>query len=232
MRSTPFLQATHVSRAFRAPSGALVEALASVHLALQAGERLAVVGSSGSGKSTLLGLLAGFDRPTTGEISVDGRAINRLSSSALADYRRTCVGVVFQSARLLGHLTAADNVALPLVLSRVARAERNLRVAALLERLGLADRALHYPAELSGGEQQRVALARALANRPRLLLADEPTAGLDQAAASSVGDWLMQLVDDEHLTLVVATHDVQLAARCGNTLRLPGRPCAGLQDAA
>lgn len=217
------LSATNLSRTFRIASGASVEALASIDLTLAEGERIAVVGPSGSGKSTLLALLGGLDRPTTGEIVVDGLALTQLSSSALARYRRSTVGIVFQSGRLLGHLTAADNVALPLLLSGVASDERAKRVAQLLERVGLAaDRAKHYPGQLSGGEQQRVALARALANRPRLLLADEPTAGLDRKNATMVINWLMELVNAEGLTLVVATHDLQLAGRCTRSLYLDG----------
>jgi putative ABC transport system ATP-binding protein len=216
------LRATHLGRTYPIGHGAFVEALVSVDLALSSGERLAVVGPSGSGKSTLLGLLAGFDRPTTGEVIVDGRSLGRLSSGELVAYRRCTIGFVFQTARLLAHLSALANVMLPLVLMGVAERERARRAAELLERVGLGERVQHFPAQLSGGEQQRVALARALVNRPRLLLADEPTAGLDRATAAGLADWLLDLGAEQQLTLVVATHDLSLAARCQRVLDLGG----------
>ena len=216
----PILSASNLSRTYRSGSGASVKALAPIDLSILSGERVAIVGPSGSGKSTLLGLLAGLDRPTTGEIVVDGQRLTRLTSKALAGYRRSTVGIVFQSGQLLPHLNAANNVALPLMLAGLRPRERAERVAFLLERVGLADRADNYQAQLSGGEQQRVAVARALANQPRLLLADEPTAGLDRETATTLINWLMELVSSEKLTLIAATHDLQLVARCTRSIQL------------
>jgi predicted ABC-type transport system involved in lysophospholipase L1 biosynthesis ATPase subunit len=227
-----FLRAQNLSRTYpgtrTTPS---VTALERIELSLAGGECLAIVGRSGSGKSTLLGLLAGFDRPTTGEVVVEGRSLSGMSPSELAEYRRTTAGFVFQSGRLLPHLSAQANVALPLVLAGVPPCERAARAEHLLVRVGLEQRMHHYPSQLSGGEQQRVALARSLANQPRLLLADEPTAGLDRPTARDIADWLFSVAAEDGLTLVIATHDQALAARCTRTLDL-GALASGLDRAA
>lgn len=199
---------------------AAVDALADVDLDVGDGEWLAVVGPSGSGKSTLLNLIGGLDRPTSGTLAVDGRDIAALSSDELARYRRETVGFIFQAFRLLAHLTATENVALPLILAGADHAMAESRAVGLLERVGLADRAAHRPPQLSAGEQQRVAVARALVNDPRLLLADEPTGNLDATAAASLLDLLGSLRTAGGLTLVVATHDPIVAARADRVVRL------------
>ncbi len=215
----PWLVAHELGRTYRIGTQP-IEALADVSLEVCPGERVALVGHSGSGKTTLLGLLGGLDRPTAGSVEVDGQCMSGWSSGQLALYRRTTVGFLFQWARLIGHLTAAENVALPLVFAGIPGGSRRERAVELLAKVGLEARAQHRPAQLSGGEQQRVALARALASSPRLLLADEPTGSLDRSTAEEVEDWLFQLSAIEGLTLVVGTHDLDLAARCDRRIRL------------
>jgi putative ABC transport system ATP-binding protein len=194
--------------------------LDGVDLAIAHGESLAIVGPSGSGKSTLLGLMAGLDRPSAGSVLIAGVAIERLSEDALALLRRDKLGFVFQSYQLLGHLTARENVLLPLELRRAP--DREERAAQLLESVGLAGRAQHYPSTLSGGEQQRVALARAFAAEPRILLADEPTGNLDTRTGARVLDLLFALQAERGTTLVLVTHDAALAARADRVVHMDG----------
>jgi len=182
------------------------------------GEVLAVTGPSGSGKSTLLGLIAGLDRPTAGEIALDGTDITRLDEDALARLRRDTIGFVFQSFHLIPTLTAVENVAVPLELA--SHADASSRAMDLLDAVGLADRARHYPAQLSGGEQQRVALARAVALRPRLLLADEPTGNLDSTTGAQIIELLLALRKEFGATLVFVTHDHALARHADRVVRL------------
>jgi putative ABC transport system ATP-binding protein len=198
--------------------GRSVTILDGVTLEVAEREVLAVTGPSGSGKSTLLGLIAGLDRPTAGSISVDGVDITRLDEDALARLRRDTIGFVFQSFHLIPTLTAAENVAVPLELA--SHADASARAAELLEAVGLADRAQHYPAQLSGGEQQRVALARAVALRPRLLLADEPTGNLDSATGAQIIELLLTLRKEFEATLVLVTHDQALAGHADRVVRL------------
>jgi putative ABC transport system ATP-binding protein len=179
---------------------------------------VAITGPSGSGKSTLLGLIAGLDRPTSGSITVDGVDITRLDEDGRARLRRDTIGFVFQSFHLIPTLTAAENVAVPLELAGHAAALAN--ADALLASVGLADRAHHYPAQLSGGEQQRVALARAVALRPRLLLADEPTGNLDSATSAQIIQLLLTLRGEFRATLVLVTHDDALARHADHVVRL------------
>jgi putative ABC transport system ATP-binding protein len=179
---------------------------------------LAVTGPSGSGKSTLLGLIAGLDRPTSGSITVDGVDITRLGEDALARLRRDTIGFVFQSFHLIPTLTAAENVAAPLELA--GRACAPARAAELLAAVGLAERARHYPAQLSGGEQQRVALARAVSLRPRLLLADEPTGNLDSTTGGQIIELLLALREEFRATLVLVTHDHALTRHADRVVRL------------
>ncbi|MGH7896377.1 MAG: ABC transporter ATP-binding protein [Candidatus Binatia bacterium] len=182
-----------------------------VNLSVQAGQFVAILGPSGSGKSTLLALMAGLDRPSEGEVLLDGRPIHSLCEDELARLRRREIGFVFQSFHLLGNLTAEENVLLPLELARISDA--GARASDLLQAVGLAERGHHYPSQLSGGEQQRVALARAFATRPSVLLADEPTGNLDSAAGELVLDLLERLRREDGTTLVLVTHDPAVASR-------------------
>lgn len=211
--------ATGVSRRYSIGGGE-IRALDSVDLALTAGELVAVTGPSGSGKSTLLNLIGGLDRPTAGQLAVAGRDLRSLTPSGLAAYRRETVGFVFQAFRLLPHLSAAENVALPLLLAGAARSIAERRAADLLARVGLAARTRHRPSQLSAGEQQRVATARALVNEPRLLLADEPTGNLDSEASALLLDLFAELRAERGLTVLVATHDSELAARADRIVAL------------
>jgi putative ABC transport system ATP-binding protein len=199
-----------VEKAYRSPP---VRALRGVSLAVSAGERVALLGRSGSGKSTLLHLLGGLDTPTAGGVVVDGRDLAAMRSDERADYRRTTVGMVFQAFHLVPAQTARQNVELPLVFAGRPKRERRALAERALAAVGLAERAAHRPVELSGGERQRVALARALVNGPRLLLADEPTGNLDAATADEVMRYLLAFVADNGTTLVLVTHDEELAQR-------------------
>jgi putative ABC transport system ATP-binding protein len=187
-----------------------VRAVDRVDLSFDRAEFLAVVGASGSGKSTLLNLLAGLDTPTSGHIRVGPRRLDRLSRRELAAYRAREVGMIFQSFNLLPHHTALKNVELGLYFSGASRRERRSRAAAILDRLGMADRLDHRPVDLSGGEQQRVAVARALVKSPEVLFADEPTGNLDRDNSMSIAALLSELNRDG-LTVVLVTHDLELA---------------------
>ncbi len=189
-----------------------------VDLRVEAGEFVAVLGPSGSGKSTLLALMAGLDRPTEGEVRIDGEPVHDRSEDELALLRRHKIGFVFQSFQLLTNLTAWENVLLPLELLGVADAER--RAHESLAAVGLEERGHHYPSQLSGGEQQRVALARAFAPRPAILLADEPTGNLDGATGRVVLDLLARLRREAAATLVLVTHDVAIAALADRRVHL------------
>jgi putative ABC transport system ATP-binding protein len=185
----------------------VVHALRDVDLQVERGELVAVRGRSGSGKTTLLSLLGGLDRPTRGEVRIDGRSLGEMDADALVELRRSKVGFIFQAFGLLSILSAAENVEVPLRLVRAAPTARDERVGLLLELVGLGDRGRHRPHELSGGEQQRVAIARALANRPDVLLADEPTGQLDSATGRSIMGLLRAVVRSEGVTAIIATHD-------------------------
>jgi ABC-type lipoprotein export system ATPase subunit len=178
-----------------------------VNLAIPAGSLLAVTGRSGSGKTTLLNLIGGLDRPTSGEITLAGQPLGTLSESELTELRRRDIGFVFQSFALLSTLSTFDNMALPLRIVGTAGRERDARVRRCLELVGLAEWASHRPYELSGGQQQRMAIARALVHAPRLILADEPTGDLDSETARRIFALFRRLVDDEGVTIVVASHD-------------------------
>jgi putative ABC transport system ATP-binding protein len=191
--------------------------LNDISFAVDPGGVVAVVGPSGSGKTTLLGLLAGLDRPTSGTVHLDGADLTTLDGDALARLRGGKVGFVFQSFQLIPTLTARENVQVPLELRGEAAAER---ATELLERVGLADRADHYPAQLSGGEQQRVALARAFSTLPKVLFADEPTGNLDARTGAGIIDLMTELNRDLGTTLVLVTHDLDLAGRARRTIRL------------
>ena len=193
------------------PSGdSVVHALRGVSFSVGRGELMAVKGRSGSGKTTLLNLLGGLDTPTSGRVTVDGAEVSAMSESQLVDFRRNTVAFILQAFGLVPILSAAENVEIPLRLVRADPSQRDDRVMELLELVGLGERANHRPYELSGGEQQRVAIARALANRPKLLLADEPTGQLDSHTGHAIMATLRAVVRAEGVTAVVATHDPAL----------------------
>jgi len=208
----------------RADGGAPLTVLEGVDLEVERGEVVAVLGPSGSGKTTLLGLLAGLDRPTEGEVILEGIALDALDEDARAALRADRVGFVFQDFQLLPTLTALENVLVPLELLPAERsldpAAATQRATELLERVGLSDRLAHHPAQLSGGEQQRVGIARAFANWPRILFADEPTGNLDRETGSDVAELLLSVNRELGTTLFVVTHDLELARRAGRIVRL------------
>ncbi len=206
-----FIKTVHLSRYYRGGPQE-VHAVDEVSLDIHKGEFVGVVGASGSGKSTILNLLAGLDTPTSGRIEFDGVALSSLSRRELSEYRARRVGMVFQSFNLISHQSALQNVETALFFTDVARRERKDRAAKILERLGLADRLDHRPADLSGGEQQRVAIARALVKEPDILFADEPTGNLDQDNTDQIAELLKDL-NAKGLTIVMATHDLELAGK-------------------
>jgi putative ABC transport system ATP-binding protein len=211
------LIADRVTQSYRSGGGQLT-VLKDITFSLEAGGHLAIVGPSGSGKTTLLGLLAGLDHPASGRVVLDGVDLGSLDEDERARLRRSKVGFIFQSFQLLPTLTALENVQVPLELAGHDDAERT--AAELLERVGLGARGHHYPSQLSGGEQQRVAVARAFSTRPSVLFADEPTGNLDGANGSTVVDLMTALNAEYGTTLVLVTHDLELAARAERTIRL------------
>ena len=197
---------------------AQLQVLNGIELSIEQGETVAIVGPSGSGKTTLLILLAGLEQPQSGDILLDGVSLNQLDADALADIRRDRLGIIFQSFHLVQSLTALGNVMLPLEIAGKENAQELARE--MLDRIGLAQRENHYPAQLSGGEQQRVAIARALVHRPKLVLADEPTGNLDPATGAKIIELLFALNADTGSTLVLVTHDDEIAKRCQRVVRL------------
>ena len=214
-------QLEHVCRHYTMGESA-IRAVDDVSLTVPTGEFLALLGSSGSGKSTLLNLMAGLDRPTSGSIVAAGRNLAELSSLELAHYRRETVGMVFQSFNLLPRMTLEENVELPLRLAEVERNDRAARVREALEHVRLTKRIGHRPSELSGGEQQRTAIARALVNRPKILLADEPTGNLDSATGEAILTLLREIQNNLGMTIVMVTHERPLAERFADRLATMG----------
>ncbi len=206
----PILEARNVNREYRM-SAETVRALTDVTVAIERGEFVAILGSSGSGKSTLLNLFGGLDRPSSGEIFFDGESLAPLSSWEMSRYRLSRVGMIFQSFNLIPTMTARENVSLALAFAGLCNHERRERAFELLDRVGLSHRAEHRPSELSGGEQQRVAIARAVANRPQVLLADEPTGNLDSSRATEVIGLLDEMRQRDGKTVMLVTHDRELA---------------------
>src|SRR5438874_398327 len=207
---SPLLETENLKKHYRMGE-VVVRALDGVSISVADGEFLALLGASGSGKSTLLNLIAGLDHPTSGTLWIDGSDIGAMLPEALSRHRRENVGVIFQSFNLVSTMSALENVTLSMMFAEVPRAEREQRAAQLLESMGLAGRQRHRPTELSGGEQQRVAISRALSNRPRLLLADEPTGNLDSRTSREIMELLKNLNERDGKTIILVTHDVKLA---------------------
>jgi len=216
-RKDTVLEAALLGKQVSSPEGTLA-ILSDVSLAITRGETVAVMGASGAGKSTLLALLAGLDEPTSGTVRLAGNELTQLDEDGRAAVRARHVGFVFQSFHLVPSLTALENAMLPLELA--GRADARAAALEVLAKVGLAGRVGHYPRQLSGGEQQRVAIARAFVTRPDVLFADEPTGNLDSATGTRIMDLLFGLNEDAGATLVLVTHDQELAARCGRVIRL------------
>ena len=224
-RKDTVLEAARLGKQVSSPEGTLA-ILSDVSLAIARGETVAVMGASGAGKSTLLALLAGLDEPTSGRVMLAGNELTALDEDGRAAVRARHVGFVFQSFHLVPSLTAVENAMLPLELA--GRADARPAALEVLAKVGLGERVGHYPRQLSGGEQQRVAIARAFVTRPDVLFADEPTGNLDSATGNRIMDLLFGLNEDAGATLVLVTHDRELAARCGRVIRLDaGRVAAG-----
>jgi ABC-type lipoprotein export system ATPase subunit len=215
------LQLEQVTKTYAAAEGApRLPILRNLSLALKPGESLAVIGPSGSGKSTLLNIMGTLDRPDSGQVRLDSQDCLALSAEELAQLRNRKVGFIFQAHHLLPHCTAWENVLVPALAQGPISPETSARAKRLLERVGLGDRLQHLPGQLSGGERQRVAVVRALINQPKLVLADEPTGALDRKSASELGQLLVELNREEKVTLVVATHALDLAKLMGRVMEL------------
>ena len=217
--SKVIVQAENLGKQVNSPEGQLT-ILNNINFSINEGETLAIIGVSGSGKSTLLGLMAGLDVPTKGRIILDGTDLGTLDEDGRARMRNQRVGFVFQSFQLLPSLTAMENVMLPMELSGIQNPERE--AGERLSEVGLAERMQHYPNQLSGGEQQRVAIARAFAGSPKILFADEPTGNLDQKTAKQIIDLIFKLNSERSTTLVLVTHDTNIADHCERSLILSG----------
>ncbi|MCL4134059.1 UNVERIFIED_CONTAM: hypothetical protein GTU68_001894 [Idotea baltica] len=212
------LQANDISKTFKSGDRDLT-VLSDINFTIQEGESVSIVGPSGSGKTTLLGLCAGLDRPTQGQMHIYDKEVSRMDENAKAAIRNEYVGFIFQNFQLIPTLTALENVMIPLELQGRS-AEAKLKAQELLERVGLKDRMRHYPSQLSGGEQQRVSLARAFSNTPKLLFADEPTGNLDGETGANVEQLLFDLNKEQGTTLVIVTHDLDLARKTQRIIKL------------
>lgn len=216
---SPILEVSAASKTFK--NGAKeVHVLEDINFKVAEGASVAVVGPSGSGKTTLLGICAGLDRPTAGSITLNRILLDRLSEDEMAQIRNQHVGFVFQNFQLIQTLTALENVMIPLELQGVKSARQ--QATELLERVGLGERVHHYPSQLSGGEQQRVAIARAFSNSPKILFADEPTGNLDEETGQSVEDLLFEINQEKGTTLILVTHDLELAEKTNQIIQLKG----------
>ncbi|HHY6932000.1 TPA: ABC transporter ATP-binding protein [Burkholderia ambifaria] len=217
--SSPLVEISHVAKSYRR-GNQVVPVLTDITLDIGEGDFVALMGPSGSGKSTLLNLVAGIDRPDSGELRVGGLDISRLEEAQLAEWRAANVGFIFQFYNLMPVLTAFENVELPLMLTHLSRRERRERVELVLDMVNLGDRTSHYPSELSGGQQQRVAIARALITDPVLIVADEPTGDLDRASASDVLTMLQRMNAELGKTIIMVTHDAHAAGAAQSLVHL------------
>jgi len=206
------LELKNIGKSFEQPRAGTIQVLNTINFSIDAGETIAITGHSGSGKTTLLSLIAGLDLPDTGEILLDGEDLCRMKENQLARFRALKIGFIFQQFHLMPHLTAKENISLPLEILKQDDISR--RVDDMLDKTGLTDRQNHVPAQLSGGENQRVAIARALIVKPKLLLADEPTGNLDIETGNKIAALLFDLVEKENKTLIMVTHNQALAHRC------------------
>jgi lipoprotein-releasing system ATP-binding protein len=216
----PAVRARGLRKVYPGGGGVELTVLAGVDLEVANGEAVAIVGASGAGKSTLLHLLGGLDRPTSGEVVVTGRSLDRLGSDELAAFRNATIGFVFQFHHLLREFTAEENVMMPQLIAGMSLRDARDRARDLLDQVGLSARISHRPAQLSGGEQQRVAVARALANRPQVVLADEPSGNLDTHTSEQLHDMFFRLRAEHGVALVLATHNRELADRADRVLRV------------
>ncbi|MBN1847523.1 MAG: ABC transporter ATP-binding protein [Deltaproteobacteria bacterium] len=212
------LKVDNIYKSFAQAESGLLEILKGVSFKMEQGETLAIAGQSGSGKTTLLSLLAGLDSPDSGSVILDGEDLNRLNEDRLAKFRASKIGMIFQQFHLMPHLTAAENISLPLEILKSRDIEE--RTSEALKQVGLENRRHHLPGHLSGGECQRVAIARALVVKPAILLADELTGNLDSRTGNQVADLLFDLVDSIHMTLILVSHNLELAGRCQRQSRL------------
>jgi putative ABC transport system ATP-binding protein len=222
MNEQTMLKVERLTKTYQAAGGRDLTVLRDVSFALGAGASVAIVGPSGSGKTTLLGLCAGLDQPSSGTVELAGQSIGTLSEDARALVRNQHVGFVFQNFQLVPTLTALENVMVPVELRGQGGADAEAEARGLLTRVGLGERCDHYPVQLSGGEQQRVALARAFMNRPKILFCDEPTGNLDGDTAHAMVELIFGLNHERATTLVLVTHDLELAKRCARIIRLKG----------
>lgn len=214
------LQAVEIHKRFRSGDGSELHVLQGVSLAVDTGETVSIIGASGAGKSTLLHILGALDRPSSGEVVLGGHEITGLEPDSVATLRNRHVGFVFQFHHLLREFTALENVMMPCLIAGLERNEARIRARDLLGAVGLESRLSHKPWQLSGGEQQRVAVARAIANRPAVLLADEPSGNLDGPTSERLHELLFRIQDERRLSMVLVTHNLELAGRADRTLRL------------
>lgn len=214
------LKVSHVSKEFSSVGGT-VKAVNDISMSIPSGKFVSIIGKSGSGKSTLLSVLGGLDKPTSGSIEVGGKDVTKMRDHALIKYRGRTIGFVFQNYNLVPNLSALENVMLPMEFAKVSRPKRKARAKKLLEQVGLTDeKHVRKPSRLSGGEQQRVAIARALANKPKLVLADEPTGNLDSQTGKMIFDLLHSLTRTENTTIVAVTHDLSIAGKTDQSFKL------------